>query len=1062
MTNCIIQSLAAGLISLTQFLTAAARDRADISPVEFDRDVRPILSDKCFQCHGPDAESRAADLRLDTRAGATEIVIVPGSPDDSEFVSRIVSDDDEYRMPPPASNLTLSEKQKSLLRRWISEGAKYSDHWSFRPLPKSVQVPKVRSEQWLYNDVDRFVLNRLEAESIEPSPAAAPLRLLRRMSFDLTGLPPSLDDIRNFEEQAKAGPQSAIVAAANRLLASPAYGEHMAVAWLDAARYADSHGYQSDQLNTQWPYRDWVVRAFNQNLPYDQFITWQLAGDLLPNPTTDQVLATAFNRLHRLTNEGGSIAEEWLVENASDRLHTFGTAMLGLTLECSRCHDHKYDPISQRDYYSLSAFFNSIDESGMYDRSDKVPSPTILLPDEKQQAALRNAHERIEAAESDVQAAIANGSPRFQEWLSRTASESAHCSTLPDQTAHITFEEELYENEKRTSGSNDIKPAKFAARVPGVVGRAVRFDGDHGVVLTDVFHIDRWDAFSLDLWIRDTMRNPLPVVVMHRTRGMDVGYNGFDVMLVNGFIEVRLYRDWPGNAIGIRSLEAIAANDWQHLTVTYDGSSQAGGLKLFVSGNEVPVAITSDRVLKSVAQVGNGDGYFTLGERFRDRGFRGGEMDELRLFGRALTPLEVAQLNDDQSLAAALRDSASHLDELHDFYFSAIDPPARQSVAALREARKQLVDTEELIHEVSVMRELDQPRPTYVLARGTYDAPKNDENRVERDVFHEILPAFPPAAPRNRLGLAQWLTEPNHPLAARVFVNRVWMSFFGRGLVATTENFGRQGEAPSHPELLDWLARDFVDHSWNVKRLCRQIVLSATYQQDSRIRSDMRARDPENRLLARGPSGRLGAEQIRDLALCASGLLVAKVGGPPVSPYQPGEDLWRESNGMSPPYKQSTDEGLYRRSLYSVWKRTSPLPNMLSFDSPTREVCVVARSRTNTPLQALVLLNDVQFVEAARVLAESVAKAQPSVHARITEAFLRLTGRRPDSAESQLLTDVYNEQLACFSGQNEAEAKRLVDVGDSWSDSQLPHVELAALTVTCQAMLNLDASIYKR
>lgn len=1057
-----MKTVAKSLLVLAGFSAAFTQGATVAEPVDFDRDIRPILSDKCFLCHGPDAESRAADLRLDTHAGATEFAIVPGSPDDSELVARISSEESDYQMPPPSSHLSLNNEQQALLRQWIAEGAEYSEHWAFRPLPEQVAIPAVDGSNWPRGDLDRFVLSRLRAESLEPSPTAVPLRILRRMSLDLTGLPPTLDEIREFEQQAQINPDAAIAAAADQMLSSLAFGEHMAVAWLDAARYADSHGYQSDQLNTQWPYRDWVVRAFNHNIPYDQFVTWQLAGDLLPNPTKDQLLATAFNRIHRLTNEGGSIAEEWLVENASDRLHTFGTAMLGLTLECSRCHDHKYDPISQRDYYSLSAFFNSIDESGMYDRSDKVPAPTMLLPDEAQVAAHKNVEREVQTASDALTSAIKAGDERFEPWLDQAGAEPRRELTLPDQTAHITFEEELFENEKRTSGSNDIKPAKYAQRVPGVVGQAVRFDGDHGVVFTELFHIDRWDAFSLDFWVRDTAHNPLPVVVLHRSRGMDVGYNGFDVTLTDGIVDVRLYRDWPGNAIGIRSREPIAKSEWQHLAVTYDGSSRASGLRLFLGGKEIPIVVTRDAVLKSVAQVGNGDGYFTLGERFRDRGFRGGEIDELRVFERALTPLEIAQLHDGKSLDLALRNPKDHRGELRDYYFSAIDTPARKHATKLREARKQQVDAEEQVHEVSIMRELAAPRPTYILARGVYDAPKSDENRVGRDVFREILPPFPQDAPKNRLGLAEWLTDPKHPLTARVFVNRVWTNFFGRGLVATPENFGRQGEAASHPELLDWLARDFVAHGWDIKRLCRQIVLSATYQQDSRLRPELEAKDPENRLLARGPSGRLAAEQIRDVALAASGLLVAKTGGPPVSPYQPGEDLWRESNTMSPPYQQSTDAGLYRRSLYSVWKRTVPLPNMLSFDSPTREVCVVSRTRTNTPLQALVLLNDVQFVESARVLAENVSSSQDSAESRIGEAFVRLTGRHPDSAELQLLCDLYEEQKILFSSDDFDAAKKLTEAGDFPSTSKLSPAELAALTVACQAILNLDATIYNR
>jgi hypothetical protein len=523
-----------------------------------------------------------------------------------------------------------------------------------------------------------------------------------------------------------------------------------------------------------------------------------------------------------------------------------------------------------------------------------------------------------------------------------------------------------------------------------------------------------------------------------------------------------MYRVWPGNAIGIRALEPIEVDAWQHLAVTYDGSSGADGLRLYLNGKEVPTEVLRNRIHKSAAEVGNGEGYLTLGERFRDRGFQHGEMDELRVFRRALTPLEVRQLDDGTSLAAELDEPTKHMHDVRKYYFSAIDPQARAQREVLREARKSLVKIEEPIQEVAVMGELDTPRPTYILARGAYDAPKSEENRVARDVFQEILVSFPENAPRDRLGLAQWMTEPNHPLTARVFVNRIWTNFFGRGLVSTPDNFGRQGDLPSHPELLDWLARDFVENDWDVKRLCRQIVLSATYRQESRLRTDLLEKDPENHLLARGPSGRLSAEQIRDLALSASNLLVPSMGGPPVSPYQPGEDLWRESNDMSPPYEQSTEQGLYRRSIYSVWKRTAPLPNMLSFDAPSREVCTVSRSNTNTPLQALVLLNDTQFVEAARALATEVARTHATTEARVSEAFLRMTGRHPDVVETQLMCDVYREQMSLFETDETYDAEKLVQVGDSQVASELPSAELAALTVTCQVILNLDATIYQR
>jgi len=831
----------------------------------------------------------------------------------------------------------------------------------------------------------------------------------------------------------------------------------MAVAWLDAARYADSYGYQSDQLNTQWPYRDWVVRAFNSNLPYNEFLTWQLAGDLLENASREQILATAFNRLHRMTNEGGSIAEEWLVENAADRVATFGTAVLGLTAECARCHDHKYDPITMRDHYSLMAFFNSIDENGMYDHAAKVPSPSLLLPTPEQETQLAAANAKVAAMEKALAREIAEGTPRFEAWLAKP-----QASDRANPAGHFTFDGDLGKLPNEAPGGAGEGSASGLQSVPGVRGKAVRFEGDHGATFPDFLKIDRWDSFSLDFWIRDTARNPLPVVVLQRTFGTDVGYNGFDLMLKDGVLEARFYRVWPGNAIGIRALKPIARDEWQHITVTYDGSSKAAGLRLYLGGGELPTEVVRDRMSKSASLMVFNTGAVTLGQRFRDRGFKGGEFDELRIYDRAITPLEVRDLHDSKWLAAALAEPLAHREELQSYYFSTVDEPVVALKQQLRDARRQLVEVEEPIQEIPVMADMPEPRPTYKLARGAYDAPKTDENRVQRDTFENMLIPFPSDAPRNRLGLARWLTDPRHPLTARVFVNRVWAIFFGRGLVMTPENFGQQGAAPTHPELLDWLARDFIEHGWDIKRFCRSIVLSSTYQQDSRCPPELRVRDPENALLARGPSRRLSGEQIRDLALASSGLMDRRSGGPPVSPYQPGGDLWRETNTMSPAYQQSVGKDLYRRSLYSVWKRTTPLPNLAAFDAPSREVCTVARGRTNTPLQALVLLNDVQFVEASRALASAVSREHSNLKDRISAAFLRLTGRNADAQEIELLTDLYNEQRQLFADKTQQDAQKFVELGDSPEDQEFEAAEIAALAVTCQAILNLDATIYER
>jgi hypothetical protein len=1027
---------------------------------DFDRDIRPILSDKCFHCHGPDAEKREAELRLDTRDGATAIAITPGQPDASELIARIFNDDESMRMPPADSNLSLTDAEKKLLRDWIAAGAEYTEHWSFRLLPGKVDLPTVKFSDWAQQPFDRFVMARLETEGLRPSTQAEPLRLLRRMTLDLTGLPPTLDEIKSFEQAAAKDLNAALESAADRLLASPAFGEHLAVAWLDAARYADSYGYQSDLLNTQWPYRDWVVRALNDNLPYDKFLTWQLAGDLLESPTRDQILATAFNRMHRMTNEGGSIAEEWLAENAADRVHTMGAAMLGLTLECARCHDHKYDPILTRDYYSLSAFFNSIDENGMYDRTPIVPSPSLLLPTEEQATRLEASRREVEQAEAALAKVRSDGESRFGKWAAADSGDLPHA----DLIGHFTFDGELKVVANEAPGMEAAGQAAGLVSVEGVAGRAVRLDGDQGVVFPELLRTDRWDPFTLDLWMRDPTRNPLPVVLAQRCFGTDVGFNGFDLLLEDGALVFRMYRVWPGNAIGVRSQEPIAKDEWQHVTATYDGSSCAAGLKLYLNGVELSTKALRDKLHKSAATAAFGEGHLTLGQRLRDRGFKDGEIDEFRAYARALSPHEIQQLHEPAPSLASSRSSLTPEAKaaLRESYFSAVDEDARAAAQRLREARQKFVAIEDEMNEVSVMAELPEPRPTHILARGAYDAPKTDDTRVSREVFTEMLPPFPADAPRDRLGLARWLTAPDHPLTARVAVNRLWANFFGRGLVATPENFGRQGTAPTHPELLDWLARDFVDHDWNVKRLCRNIVLSAAYQQDSRASAELRDRDPENLLLARGASRRLSAEQIRDLALAASGLLDNERGGPPVSPYQPGGDLWRESNSMSPAYQQSTGKSLYRRSVYSVWKRTAPLPNMMVFDATSREVCTISRGRTSTPLQALVLLNDVQFIEAARGLATSASLSASDPALQITEAFQRLTARLPTQVELSLLQDLYTEQRTQFADASIQDPAKLLALGEVEPDASLNAIELAALTVTCQAIMNLDATIYER
>jgi hypothetical protein len=961
-------------------------------------------------------------------------------------------------MPPASTHKRLTAAEKETLRRWIAQGARYERHWAFTPLPAKVPVPAVKKSAWPRNEIDRFVLARLEQEGLSPATDADPADWVRRVTFDLTGLPPTPAEVDAFLSDRSPSARERVV---DRLLRSPRYGERMAVPWLDLARYADSYGYQSDQLCTTWPYRDWVIRAFNENLPYDRFITLQLAGDLLPRATREQRLATAFNRLHRMTNEGGSVPEEWRLEGVADRVHTFGTAFLGLTLECARCHDHKFDPITQRDYYALSAFFNSIDEHGLYDRADIIPSPSLLLPTPEQEA--ENAAAREAAAEAEAALAAARGErePAFQAWL--VATQKDVLTPRPrglggwrPEPADLVglFDFERFEGTKLPNGltgaTHHGERQDEVPLVEGFRGKAAAFDGENNVHFKELGRFERHTPFTIAFEIWDSGQAAEPAVVFQACSGTDTGPHGYDLLLEEGRLTARIFRHWPGNAIAVRAKESLPRGQWTHVAVTYDGGSRAEGLRIYLNGAPVEQEIVRDQLIK-----GTGKHTLVFGQRFRDRGFKGGRIDELEIFGRALTPLEVARLRDPWIFERAFERPWPYVDALRDYYFSAVDPVARERAAALAAARARVVAAEDAQLEVAVMEEMRAPRPAYVLHRGQYDAPKREADRVERDTPTGVLP-FPKDLPRDRRGLARWLTRPDHPLTARVAVNRIWALFFGRGLVETAENFGLQGQAPSHPELLDWLARDFVRSGWDVKALMRKIALSRTYGQSSRSQGD-----PQNLLLARGPSHRLSAEAIRDTALAASGLLEDRIGGPPVSPYQPG-DLWRESNAMSPAYRQSKGRDLYRRSLYTVWKRTAPMPNVIAFDAPGREVCVARRQTTSTPLQALVLLNDPQFVEACRVLGERALKdggVTPAARARFI--FRQLAGRAPVTAELALLARLYEQQRALFARDPDAAAK-LLRIGEQPPDPALPPVEVAAATVVAQTVLNLDATLWKR
>ncbi len=1037
--------------------TVLACSSALAEPLQFNRDIRPILSDRCFMCHGPDKAARKGGLRLDTFEGATaerpkthEKAVVPGHPETSVLIKRIFASDPADVMPPTDSNLKLSDNEKERLRKWISDGAVYQPHWAFVPLPASVPEPPVVNKKWPRNEIDYFVLARLEKEHIAPSKEADKLRWLRRVTYDLTGLPPSPEAAKAFLADKSEMSREHVV---DRLLASPHFGQRMAVTWLDSARYADSYGYQSDQLCPTWPYRDWVVSAFNRNLRYDQFIMDQLAGDLIPDADDSTRLATAFNRLHRQTNEGGSIEEEWRTEYVSDRIHTFATVFLGLTFECTRCHDHKYDPLTQKDYYSLGAFFNSIDEYGLYNDTAHVPTPSLLLPSPEQKKAMAASDAAVKDAQAALLRASQDPTSAFPDWLAH----SNHTAEIPGMTAWFPLDKLTESNVfvNALNASNLSGAIGGNSLVEGHDGKAVRFTGDDELSIPGAdLTFAAWNQFTAAFWLH-VPASTTNGIICHREHGTDVGFSGVELSLTDRRLKFVLKRFWPGNALAIESTESVPSNQWVHIAISYDGSIKASGMKLFINGHETKNEILRDRLYKSP---GSGEGGLSFGALFRATGLKDGSLDDVRFFNRPLAAIEVQQLCDGHALKDALANADATT--LRPYYEAAISSAMASARSNLCAAARQYFDARNPVEEVSVMEETPKPRPTYILARGRYDAPKTEDRRVSR-ATPAVLPKFPSSAPQDRLGLAEWLVEPNHPLTARVAVNRFWQMLFGRGLVATSENFGVQGMPPSHPELLDWLARDFVNSGWDTKALLKKIVLSATYSQDSRLREDLRDRDRENILLARGPSQRLPAEMIRDTALYASGLMNDEMGGPPASPYMPG-DLWQESNAMSPAYHQATNSALYRRSLYTVWKRTAPMPDMTEFDAPSREVCTVKRSATSTPQQAFVLLNDVQFVEATRVLAElAIKQGGLKLADQIQFAFWRLTARPPDSQELSLLHDLQIEQKKLFAEQPER-AAQLISVGEKKPDATIDKTNLAAMAVVCQTIMNLDATVWKR
>ena len=1039
--------------------------------LDYNIDVKPILSDRCFACHGPDKNKQKGGLRLDLAVAYDKVTesgrkaIVPGNLEKSDLFHRIIANDPDVIMPTPSSHLTLTAQEKAILIKWVQDGAEYKPHWSL-VAPQESKIPEVKNEKWIKNPIDNFVLAKLEAKGLSPSKEAPKETLIRRLSFDLTGLPPTIEEIDAFTADKSPHAYEKVV---NRLLKSPHFGERMAVDWLDAARYADTHGYQDDGMRNVYPWRDWVISSFNRNLAYDKFVTWQLAGDLIPKPTKQQIVATCFLRNHPQSQEGGIIDEEYRTEYVADRVNTFSKAFLSLSIECARCHDHKYDPITQKNYYQLFAFFNNNNESGEIPNAGEA-SPSLILTKPETQKIL-NYINALELPPLQKQLDDKNlYKKEFEVWLAEARKQSGRYSDITEgMIGHFTFDDKVLKNFVKDSLKCETKIEKGKGPFPvkGMFETGLKVTGDMEIGFNKFLNFERNEPFSISLWLnvdKPGEKGPL----FSRTGGDLYGWRGYLCDLnKDGTISIGFNYVAPDNCITLKTIEKLPYKKWNNLTLTYDGSSKAAGIKLFLNGKETHIDVVNDNLKQSIVSTLGQEAWSLMGFKLgkaAGKSISNVTYDDLKAYNRKLSTLEVRQLAGNYNIIPRLlkvSDSklqSVHKDQLFDYYLSAHNKGYNAILKKLSQIRgkENKILTEQ--EAIMVYRELKTPRPTFILDRGTYDAPTT---RVQPGTPESVLP-FDKSYPQNRLGLAHWLTSDKQPLFSRVAVNRFWQQCFGQGIVKTSENFGNQGELPTHLELLDWMAYSFRTEKWNVKSLLKKMVMSATYRQSSIPTKAILATDPDNKLLSRAPSYRMSSEMIRDNALTASGLLVQKIGGKSVYPYQPA-GLWEAlATRNVTSYPQGHGDELYRRSIYTVWKRSSPNPAMVNFDVPDRYACTIRRQKTSTPLQSLVLLNDIQFVEASRVLAEKmIKKGGNSPDSRITYAFRSLTSRYPRKEELYILLDLYREELADFT-KNTKKAAELLTVGEFKYDKVLNTPELATCTVVANTLMNFDEFITKR
>lgn len=1051
-----------GYVIIWAFVCGGAQGE---EPIEYNRDIRPILAENCWQCHGFDAQARKGNLRLDVRAEALvpaasgERAIVAGDPELSEMLVRITSNDEELRMPPARSGKTISPSQIQTLRKWIQQGASYQRHWAFEP-PIRANIPHYSD---CHNPIDCFIQEKLNqfhlqtaqstlnsekrdhdqgsgeiGDSVRVRKLAREANrdvLRRRVSIDLTGLPPSSNDLDQTDELYEHF--------VDRLLASPHFGERLAVDWLDAARYADTNGYFSDQPREMWLWRNWVIDAFNRNQPFDQFTIEQIAGDLIPHSTTSQKIATGFNRNHMANNETGIVDEEFRTEYVIDRVDTTMTTWMGITAACAQCHDHKYDPISQREFYGIFAYFNNIAESGL--ASADNPPPVITVSTEEQDQFLKQLQNDIATAES-----------RFEPWrpslqraqLDWEAKFQESQSPLPEArlVLHEAFHNEL--GKRLGSVGTNIQFQR------GIRNQAGKFDATQHAECSQLeFSLE--EPWTIGFWILPDGSLGCPISKIE-SKGRK---RGFEVIWQKGRLKINLVANWGIEAIEVITREKLPAGDWHHVVICFDGVPQANNLRAYVNGQPIKTDIQRDTLRTNF----NNREPIRIGRRDEGLGYYG-LLDELRIIQHALTDREIADWYYTERIQGVLeldvpQRSSKDTEFVQDYYINQFAPmEVRDIRKQLQAARVAATRFRKKIPTALVMEERPQARVTRVLERGQYDQP----GEIVTPGVPKFLSELPLGAPANRLGFAQWLVSRNNPLTARVLVNRLWKQCFGEGLVRTMNDFGTQGEPPSHPELLDWLAVDLQDYGWDIKRLLKLIVTSRTYRQDSSFRlQNNQIFDPQNRLFARGPSFRMSAEMIRDQALAVSGLLHRRIGGPSVKPYQP-PGLWEEvSYNADETYVPDSADGLWRRSLYTFVKRQSPPPMLLTFDGPTREKCIIQRARTNTPIQSLLLLNDSTFVEAAAHLAANLLKSPVPQEKRLEDLFQTVLSRRHEQRELQILEGLLARQRLRFEKDRE-QVHQLLPSAISHGASHSQLVELAAWTVVAHTLLNLDEVVTRR